>query len=280
VNYCLIRNTVIARFLNTTLLATLIIGCGKSVNEVDLKEKPKDYLEYGNVVTERLVGYYPFDGNAKDYSGYNNNGLQNGVTASTGRFGQSEGSYFFDGIDDYIKIPSFYKLNGDSGTVCFWARIPSSKERNERSAVISKIDTVGPGYVMSVYGNSSYWFMDKDPTGAHSGWELNHCYWQDGQYFFLAVTFEVHRTPTSKTTRITRYFDGLADETTSTKSPTAEGFILYPNWSLSFNSSDLPLYIGKCLLSGYEYFVGEIDDLLIYDRALSESEILELYKWK
>ncbi len=262
--------------ITSIIFLVFIFSCDKGIND---SRPPKNYLEYGNVVPERLVAYYPFDGNAKDYSGSQNDGLVNGATSSIGRFGQTESSFSFDGVDDYIKIPSFFELNGDSGTVCFWVRIPHSEDNSRESAVISKIDTVGPGYVISVYGNDNYWFTEKD-INSSAGMLIVQSYWRDSQYFFLAVTFETHRTKTSKFTRIIRYFDGIGDEVASTIVPTPEGAIKFPNWHLSFNTNNQPLYIGKSILPRYKHFVGEIDDLLIYDRALSESEILKLYNWK
>ena len=42
----------------------------------------------------------------------------------------------------------------------------------------------------------------------------------------------------------------------------------------------MPLFIGKSLIPRYSYLQGELDDLLIYNRALSGDEILELFKWE
>src|SRR5215216_210098 len=58
-------------------------------------------------LTQGLVAYYPFNGNANDASGRNNHGsLQNGVQLTTDRSGNANSAYLFDGINDYISIPS------------------------------------------------------------------------------------------------------------------------------------------------------------------------------
>jgi hypothetical protein len=57
------------------------------------------------VPTNGLVGYWPFDGNANDESGNGNNGTVNGATLTADRFGNIGKAYSFDGINDYIQTP-------------------------------------------------------------------------------------------------------------------------------------------------------------------------------
>jgi len=69
-----------------------------------------------------LIAYYPFNGNALDESGNENHGIVHGATLSTDRFGNTNSSYAFDGVDDYISIPHAPSLNFGSGdfTVSLW----------------------------------------------------------------------------------------------------------------------------------------------------------------
>jgi len=54
-------------------------------------------------LSDGLVAYYPFNGNTNDASG---NGYDlttvHGAVPTTGRFGNTDGAYLLDGIDDYI----------------------------------------------------------------------------------------------------------------------------------------------------------------------------------
>ena len=54
------------------------------------------------VPTNGLVGWWGFNGNAQDGSGNGNHGTVNGATLTTDRFGNQNGAYSFDGVDDYI----------------------------------------------------------------------------------------------------------------------------------------------------------------------------------
>ena len=56
------------------------------------------------VDTNGLVGWWPFDGNANDYSGNGNNGTVNGASLTSDRFGSANSAYDYDGINDYIQV--------------------------------------------------------------------------------------------------------------------------------------------------------------------------------
>ena len=56
-------------------------------------------------LTNGLVAYYPFNGNANDASGNGNNGTVFGATAGTNRFGKLTNSSFnFNGTSQYISL--------------------------------------------------------------------------------------------------------------------------------------------------------------------------------
>lgn len=243
--------------ITAIIFLLFIFSCEKGIND---SESSKDYLTYGSAIKKGLIAYYPFDGNAKDYGGNEYNGLENGPTASIGRFGQPQGALRFNGVDDYIEIPNFSSINSDSGTICFWVKTPGLIDENRRSAVISKIDTVGFGYELSLYGNSDFWFEYKiQNLKAAESMRTN--YWKDETYLFLAVSFSAYN--------LTYYFEGVT---------TSE--ITFGLGNLNFNSSKRSLFIGRSLLPDHDFFQGDIDDLLIYDRVLGKDEIWELYNWK
>jgi len=72
------------------------------------------------VPTNGLVGWWPFNGNAQDASGNGNHGTVNGATLTTDRFGNQNVSYSFDGLDDFIEIPSSVSLHNPQGTINLW----------------------------------------------------------------------------------------------------------------------------------------------------------------
>lgn len=76
--------------------------------------------------TTGLVAYYPFNGNANDESGNANHGTVNGAVLVDDRFGNAAGAYSFDGVDDFIDVPDTPELNPTAAiSVAAWFRLRS-----------------------------------------------------------------------------------------------------------------------------------------------------------
>ncbi len=74
--------------------------------------------------TGDLVAFYPFNGNANDASGFNNNGTVSGATLVSDRWGNTASAYSFDGINDNIRVLSSSSLNfQNSVTINFWIKV-------------------------------------------------------------------------------------------------------------------------------------------------------------
>ena len=58
-----------------------------------------------------LQAYYPFNGNANDASGNNNNPTFNNATIAADRFGNPNSAYHFNGVYQYMRIPNKPSLN-------------------------------------------------------------------------------------------------------------------------------------------------------------------------
>ena len=85
------------------------------------------------VPTSGLVGWWGFNGNAQDGSGNGNHGTVNGATLTTDRFGNQNGAYSFDGVDDYIRAInslSLQTLNAISINV--WVNFQSGGTQSPR----------------------------------------------------------------------------------------------------------------------------------------------------
>ena len=97
--------------MNLTLMLLLFAACAFAQNVPSY------------VPSNGLVGWWPFNGNANDESGNGNNGTVNGATLTSDRFGNAGKAYSFDGVNDWINMPSgnSTSLNITSNyTVTFW----------------------------------------------------------------------------------------------------------------------------------------------------------------
>jgi hypothetical protein len=57
-------------------------------------------------LTNGLVAYYPFNGNANDASGNGNNGTNHDAITTTSKFGLPNGAFYFNGSNAYIDFGS------------------------------------------------------------------------------------------------------------------------------------------------------------------------------
>src|SRR5436190_5269861 len=77
-----------------------------------------------------IIGCYPLDNNANDYSGNNYNGAVYNVTPATDRNGNANSAYHFSGTNSYIEInDSAFHLNSYSYSV--WCRLTTSPPPGE-----------------------------------------------------------------------------------------------------------------------------------------------------
>lgn len=73
-------------------------------------------------ISSGLVAHYPFNGNANDESGNGHNGVVNGATLSTDRFGNLNKAYLFNGHGNFISVDNFPLLN-DTFSYSAWIKV-------------------------------------------------------------------------------------------------------------------------------------------------------------
>ncbi len=212
-------------------------------------------------IDDGLVAYYPLDSNANDFSGSGNDGTEyNGVSYAPGVKGQAAS---FDGIDDYIKASSNGLPTGER-TVSLWFYA----------------DTIGmPRPVLLGYGGGdscgTSWFMMLAPDPEPYFYLSGHCHSFDlyGPFSQPPVGAWYHLAITTKTDGTTFYVNGKE----VSHSP------LFINNTSVIDGRDLAIGV-DVWYHGYApytdinvgWFDGMIDEVRIYNRALSEEEISSL----
>src|SRR6266498_548240 len=77
------------------------------------------------IPTAGLAGYWPFNGNANDYSGNNNNGIVSDATPFFDRFGNAKKAYRFNGVNSKILVPNSASIdmnNSADFTFAIWEK--------------------------------------------------------------------------------------------------------------------------------------------------------------
>jgi parallel beta-helix repeat protein len=231
----------------------------------DLSGCDAQYSFVQDPVTVGLVGYWQFDEGqgttAYDSAGTNHGTLINGPAWTTGVL---EGALSFDGVDDYVEVPDHasQQINTDQITLTGWVTLAADVADTQKR-IISKQQTVYIAWGLEIFGDgyggstgNQLVFHDSDGgTSAHNCVSPKHL--GIGEWYHTAVTDD------AGVKRI--YLNGLLDKSSD------EGYGIPEN-------INAPIIIGSGGPSSAFAFEGTIDDLRLYDRALSAEEVRQVYR--
>ena len=242
--------------------------------------KANDGATDSNVTTVTFVVYQPVpnliahwtldegDGNtAYDWSGHDNHGaLTNGPAWTSGIRG---GSLHFDGTDDFVHCGSSASLNSPTTqmTLCAWVQNDANG-----GAILGKRNdwTSADNYVIDINaGSDKYRFSG----GNSAGWgvaEAVRSESTDGRWHL--IVWVIDTTQVTAADRLRLYLDGARITSFNPYSTPAQD-------SPIPLSTDIALGIGarRINIGGEAFFDGRLDDLRIYDRALTPTEIGDLF---
>lgn len=218
---------------------------------LNLLAQPDDY-----------IGYWSFDGNAKDYSSNENHGTVNNAILTSDRTGNAKGAYEFSRHKS-ILIPDdgTFDFGSEDFTISVWV-YKYNTTKSWRGVCISKWNTgASPG--------TNEWYLDcgnrndNIPTfGIEEG---------ETKYIFdagtsLSLNSWHHLVGLRRGNKLIIYIDGQSS-----------GEIEIPEGT-TVNNTGRDMLVGKFRDRNPLYFQnGKLDDIRIYDRALSEEEIQALY---
>ena len=220
----------------------------------------------GNVwadLNDGLVAYYPFDGNAEDESGNGNDGTVNGATLIDDRFGNQKSAYNFDGVNDSISVDDGSQFNFSNHlSLSLWVK-PRVSQKNSYAGLIDKSHSHN-----SNNGVVKSWILQQNDRITNN-FGFGYCYNNSCVSTKNAISLDTNiwnHLFISKANKVVKvYKNGILIST-------------YQNSVSSIDTNGtLPLIIGS-VNNWNRFFNGIIDDIRIYNRALSESEIQQLYK--
>ncbi|HTL56951.1 MAG TPA: LamG-like jellyroll fold domain-containing protein [Candidatus Limnocylindrales bacterium] len=200
-----------------------------------------------------LVGWWRAEGNALDEIGGNTGSIVNGTGFSQGEVG---GAFDFDGIDQLIRIPDAPALNPPAAlTLEAWVFIRVFS--HESVAIIGKDDPYSPlrQYLIGMGNKTGHWAFR-----AHVGTPGNYSNF-DGHTALTNYTW-YHVAMTYDGSALKLFVNGNLDGSLPVTGP--------------ITVSDMPLLIGGHA-EGPWNFNGVVDEVSLYNRALSSSEIQSIY---
>jgi hypothetical protein len=220
---------------------------------------------YGDSVVisfpKKEIGWWPMDEGVgtvvEDLSFYEKNGTlvnMEGGDWKTGKIGDH--SLELDGVDEYINcgkefIFDFERTN--SYTLSSWVKISSVN-----GSIISKVNTTNNNRGFDVYCNSTGAIvanlvhdLDSNAIIVEGSTEID-----DGEWHFIVVTYD----GSSNATGVKIYIDGALDNLTILKNNLNDTIKNGANFNIGARTGD-------------NYFSGYVDDVRIYNFALSQSDI-------
>lgn len=204
----------------------------------------------GFVPSSSLVGYWPLNdvenGPVEDLSGNGNHGTVQGDVSAVS--GQVAGAGSFDGTGDFVQIDDDSSLGVTSVTVSAWVYRDGSKNN------VYVVDGRDHNYALKFDDGTSTPQFYIFSNGSVAKLRANSGDIPNQTWTHVAATYDG--------SELNIYVNGTNEGT-----KTASGAI---------DVSSGPSRIGDYIGGGYE-FRGWIDDVRIYDRALSDTEVTKLY---
>jgi len=216
-------------------------------------------------LTNGLVAYYPFNGNANDESGNGNNGTPLNINPAKDRFDVPGGAFHFNGLDGQVTGSSMVVSNkiiniGQTGyAITFWFK-PENVFQQSR-ALFNTIPHTGVAIGFNNNNSPGYVFLGLGPANAY--WNILYLHgtkndYQAGAWYCYALVKDgaVYR----------QYINGALEHE-------------YKNPVASVYNYDVQLRFGS-INEVNQFFGGDMDDIRVYNRAFSHAEVKSLYDFE
>jgi hypothetical protein len=239
----------------------------------------KSYIYQNDALSNGLVGHWKLDETSGtdviDYASSNNGTMVGGLTGADSVDGKLNKALTFDGVDDYIRMPTNDPFDSlQAGTVTAWFKATDLSADN----VIFLYSTIG--------NDNSVARWQIDPPGDNNvlrfRWKAPNAGWnsvvgttpiQTGRWYHAAFVSD-------GASRTKIYLNGIEENTffdlIQTGDGSEEDFIADIRDIGTFNH--FPQIGAYSRQSGDDYFFnGDIDDVRIYNRALTSEEVKNIY---
>ncbi len=208
-----------------------------------------------------MVAHYPFDGDAKDATPYHNDGVIGGNPVFEPATHPNGGGQDikFDGVQDSVLVPNAVQLISDYTTVSFWIRVDGTNIANAEA------------YVMDFGHWSERWKISL-PQHLKIVWTTNSNNIQFPVFISDMDSGDGNEMVKTFWWYVTMVHDGTND-------------IIYVNGQQTnikptmgkLNTTARPLCFGSNPIEGGQYFIGALDNVKIYNKALTAGEIQHLF---
>jgi len=212
-----------------------------------------------STLTNGLLAYYKFNGDVTDSSGNGNNGTNHGATFATDRFGFTNTAIYFN--HDYVSSGFFPPLATSSRTFSGWFKLPFTSAQMTLLAYGAPSTYAGDRFELKIFQSGEFALDCSDGT-LWTGTNYADSNWH---------SFAVVVPDSAKLSNVVIYMDDIMQTNLVSDAP---------NTSIN-TAEDYPLQFGDIFLNGdSRQLTGSLDDVRVYDHALTASEIQQLYQFE
>jgi len=243
-------------------------------------------LKTNKTLEDGLVGHWTFDGpdmvtNVADRSGNGNHGSLQGQTSTSTVQGVLGQALEFDGVDDWVDLANHVSnVEGlSSGTLSAWFKTSASAHASSEDQVIFAINqntdptnnnmSLAVGENTGSYADESLGFVVVDGGSVTLRIQVRRgtTFFKDGLWHHVVVSTGGGNN--------TIYVDGVDQAPYITFQAGDSSTNEFSNIS---NQDNMSIGVDRRNSSNFGEFTGPIDDVRIYNRALSASEVSRLYQ--
>ncbi|HEG42557.1 MAG TPA: LamG domain-containing protein [Phycisphaerales bacterium] len=208
-----------------------------------------------------MIAHWPFDLDASDIESGFHGSFEGGaaVTNTPGEYRIGTGMVTLDGVDDRVSTPYAGISGAAARTTCAWFKCDG--DTGYHQSILSYGGASGSGSAWRIWINGNDGSIINAMGGGNANGATTGLY--DGQWHHIAVTFPDGGTHIQD---VKIYVDGYEDSTWYTNGDTQ-----------TVNTfADNAFEIGMANGGTIAPFDGNIDDVRVYDRALTDTEILAM----
>jgi len=198
------------------------------------------------------IAQYSFTGNANDQSSFANHAVVNGAVLTQDRFNYSNRAFAFDGVQSNLRANNAAHLNTPNLTVSFWVKV-------------NQLPAQGEGFLLSHGGWQERWkvslpshgkmiFSTNSATGIKD---------MDTDSVPLAIGVWKHFTMVHDGANDKIYIDGVLKNSKASVG--------------ALKNTAKPFGIGFDAVDNANYFNGSLDEVMLFNTALTDTQITALY---
>jgi len=238
-----------------------IYAFDKAGNESGVSELTLTTDQEINTGESGLVAWYPFEGNANDATPYANHGAIGGNPVFEPVTHPNGGSQDlkFDGVGDSVRVPNAVQLISDFTTVSFWIRVDGTNTADAEAYVLD-------------FGHFDERWKISLPQHHKIVWTTN-----GNNTQFPALIHDMDSGDGNDLTPGFWWYVTMVHDGTNDQIFVNGELVNSLPFATKLNSTGRPLIMCSDAVEGGRYFIGALDEVKIYNKALIAAEILKLY---